>query len=340
MKKIFVAFLLALFCLAMGTSAWAEVKFGATTATRDIVLEEEDEEDAGEKPVGETPGGLGVEEMRKDDFTMSLKSDKPDGVYKIGEKITLTFKSDTDAYVTVLDFTPSGQILVLFPNKWVENNFVKAGEEISIPAQGAKFSMKAGGPVGVDVIKAIATNNDVPVFDKENNDVAGPFSVIKDPKSATRDILLTEEDVDEEEEAAKAELKWSVASLAVMTTDGSDAPTGFGVAAHGDATIKAWANGTSFLVGERVFVKILSDKGGKLVSLVDEAPGKNTNNLLPENADIAFAPGEILILPRKEDKWKLVAAESVGVDTIKATVELEDGTQLELAFSINVENDE
>ncbi|MDR3231305.1 MAG: DUF4384 domain-containing protein [Synergistaceae bacterium] len=336
MKKIFVTLLLVLFCSAIGTSARGEIRLGTTTATRDIVLMDE-EEDAPSQPVGNTPDGLGVEEMHRNDFTMSLKSDRADGIYKIGDRMTFTFKSETDAYVTVLDFTPGGQILVLYPNKWVKDNFVRAGQEISIPAQGEKFSLKAGGPVGVDVIKAIATNNDVQVFDSKNKDVAGPFSVIKDPKGATRDILLTEED---EEGEAGAELKWSVASLAIMTTDGSDAPTGFAVASQGDAVVKAWVNGTNFLVGERVFVKILSGKGGKLVSLVNEAPGKNTNNLLPENTSFALAPGEILILPRKDDKWKLVAAENIGIDTIRATVELEDGTKAELAFSINVESDE
>jgi hypothetical protein len=104
--------------------------------------------------------------------------------------------------------------------------------------------------------------------------------------------------------------------------------------------VQIWVNGTNFLVGERVFVKILSNKGGRIVSLVDEAPGKNTNNLLPENENFAFAPGEILILPRKDDKWKLVAAESVGIDTIKATLELEGGSKAEISFSINVESDE
>ncbi|MDR1915788.1 MAG: DUF4384 domain-containing protein [Synergistaceae bacterium] len=337
LKNIFLL-LLALALFVEGGSAFADVKSGTTTATRDIVLAEDD--DAAEQPVGSTPDGLGVEEMHKNDFVTTLTSDRSDGVYNIGDKMVLSFKSEADAYVTILDFTPSGQIVMLFPNKWVSDNFVKAGTEIKIPAEGQKFSMKAGGPVGVDVIKAIATNNEVQVFDEANKDVAGPFSVIKEPKAATRDILLAAEDDESvSADSSAAPLKWSVASLALMTKDNDDKPTGFASLSQGDTLVKTWVNGSSFLVGERVFFKLLANKGGKLISLTNAGASNNQNKLLPEDANVTFAPGEILILPRKDDKWKLVAAESLGKDTIEAKVELSDGTQLSLVFDVMVETD-
>jgi hypothetical protein len=286
--------------------------------------------------------------MHKNDFATALSSNSADGVYSIGDRLILTFKSDEDAYLTILDFTSSGQIVQLFPNEWVKDNFVKAGETVTIPAEGSGYLMKVGGPVGVDAIKAIATNNDIQVFDAANKDVVGPFSVIKDPKSATRDILLLAEDPTPAPPAdptpsgdvppPPSPLKWSVASHAVMTKGAEGEPTGFAVSSDGH--VKLWTNGPSFLVGNRVYVKLLSDQSGKLVSLVNAGASSTENNLLPEDADISFEGGEILILPREEDKWKLVAAPKAGRDVIKAKFALSDGTELELSLDVNVDEEE
>ncbi|MDR2176346.1 MAG: DUF4384 domain-containing protein [Synergistaceae bacterium] len=348
MKKAVIFSFVVVFLLAVsGVGAWADVKAGTTTATRDIVLEEAEEEESGENEGGNEEKGKGTDaqvkagllniaEMHKDGFGVTLTSDHADGVYNIGDKIVLTFKSEADAYLTILDFTAGGQILVLFPNKWVENNKVLAGQEISIPAAGQKFAMKAGGPVGVDVIKAIATNSDVQVLNPDNQELVGPFTILKDTKIATRDILLVDDDAPNGQEEP---LKWSVASLAVMTKDPENAekPTGFGVAQSGGGSVKIWTNGTSFLEGELVFLHILSDKPAKLVSLVNQGASKKENNLLPEGLDISVAAGEILVLPRKDDKWKLVAAADPGKDTIKCKLVAEDGSEIELSLDVLVE---
>lgn len=345
MRKMMVLLFLAALSLAvLGAGAWADVKSATTTATRDIVLVEEEEDKEGETQEDKAQGDaqvkadlLDIAEMRKSDFGVTLTSDHADGVYNIGDKLALKVKSDADAYLTLLDFTASGQIIVLFPNKWVTDNKVRAGQEISIPASGQKFSMKAGGPVGVDVVKAIATNNDVQVVNPNNQELVGPFTVLKDTKTATRDILLVEED-DEPDEQAEP-LKWSVASLAIMTKDPANAgnPTGFGVAPIGNGTVKMWTNMTAYLEGELVFVHILSDKPAKLTSLKNQGASGKENNLLPEGLDISVAAGEILVLPRKDDKWKLVATALPGKDTVKCTLAVEDGSEIELSLDILVE---
>jgi hypothetical protein len=348
MKKTITTILaLSLLALAMGTGASADVKTGKTDQTRDITLEAEEKDSS---------AGIKVEELHKNDFTTALSSNNADGVYNIKDRLALSFTSGEDAYLTILDFTAGGSIVQLFPNKWVKDNFVKAGETVSIPAEGSGYYMLVGGPVGVDVVKAIATNNDIQVFDAENKDVAGPFSVIKDPKSATRDILLMAEEPEPEPEVPEpphpdwetsgdvppppAALKWSVASLAVMTKGAEGVPTGFTVGNSGDWRAKLWTNSPSFLVGNRVYVKLLSDKPGKLVSLVNMGASSAENNLLPDGADISFEAGEILILPRNEDKWKLVAAPKAGLDVIKAKLALADGTELELSLDVNVDEEE
>ncbi|MDR2527951.1 MAG: DUF4384 domain-containing protein [Synergistaceae bacterium] len=324
MRK-FIGLLLAAALLA-GNVAWADIKTSTTTATRDILLVDEDE-----PALAQTK----VEEMSQGDFAVSLSTDKKDSVYSSGEKIVLTFKSEKDSYLTILDFTPSGQIVVLFPNKWVENNFVKAGQEIKIPAEGQKFAMRAGNAVGVDVVKAIATEKDVQVFNLDNKQLAGPFSVLQDAKMGTRDILLFEEEA--ESASATDPLKWTVASLALMTK--GDGPSGFATADGQEAAVKMWTNVASYLTGDNVFVKFLSDKPGKLVSLVNIGASASENNLLPADADVSLKAGEILVLPRKDDKWKLVASGKAGKDIVKGKLAFDDGTEMELALEVTVEED-
>jgi hypothetical protein len=333
-------FVLGLF--VMNAAAWADLKTSTTTATRDIVLveEEETEEEKGEAEV--KAAVLDIEEMHKNDFGVSLVSGKENDVYNIGDAITMTFSSEEDAYLTILDFTSSGQMLVLFPNKWVSDNHVKAGQEVKIPASGQKFSMKAGGPVGIDVVKAIASNNDVPVVNPDNQSLVGPFTVLKDAKTATRDILLVaeEDDADAAQNAEKsAPLRWSVASLAIATLDPSkaDQPSGFAAVSDKDKgwTAKMWTNGSNFLTGEQVFVKFLSDKPAKLVSLVNE--GSGSRDLLPEGMEYPLQAGEILVLPGKNDKWKLVAVSKAEKDLVKAKLVMEDATELELLLEVSVE---
>jgi hypothetical protein len=338
-------------CGMLAFAAYADVKGAVTNQTRDIVLQEEfeqivgagqseDEGSSAQIPVSD-PGVILVEELRKNDFEVAITADKPDGSYKIGDKIKLSVTSSKDAYLTLLDFTPSGQIVVLFPNAWVADNSVKAGEKITVPVDDTQYSLRAGGPVGVDVIKAIVTDKQVQVYDEANKDVAGPFSILKDAVAATRDILLmAEPSISENTDNANDDVKWGVASYAIMTgEEGNDAPTGFSVAGKAGWQIKMWANNNNYLIGERVFVKFLSNKSGKLVSLVNAGASSKQNDLLPEGTDVVFNAGEILTLPRAEDKWKLVAAEDAGDDTLAAKLALEDGTELDIELKLVVTND-
>lgn len=342
-RRFTLGFLLVAFSLmVLGGAVWADIKPKTTTATRDIVLVEEEAEEAKKEEGQATVNAIRMEEMHKNDFEVTLESDHKDAgdVYAIGDKLALTFKSEVDGYLTLLDFTSSGQIVVLFPNKWVESNLVKAGQEIRVPAEGQKYSMKVGGPIGVDIVKAIVTNNPVPVFNPENQELAGPFSILKDSKAATRDILLVAEDETASEPVSADSLKWGVASLPIMTKDPqkADALTGFAVEQNGDWMVKMWVGRPSYLTGELVFVKLFSNQPAKLVSLVNLGASENQNRLLPEDiSEVALNANEIMVLPGKADKWKLVAASKTGKDTLQAVLKRDDGTELKLTLDVMVE---
>lgn len=347
MRKIsFLAVSVFLLLFVFGALASADVLPRTTTATRDIVLVEDDEEEeateeksAEEKsePDGEEKvARLGVEEMHKTDFILSLESvNSAEGdLYAIGDKIGFTFTSDQDAYVTLLDFTPSGKIYVLFPNKWVSNNFVKAGETVTVPAEGQKFSMKVGGPAGVDVVKAIATNIETKILDPENQKLFGPFMALEDAKAATRDIILFEE---EPEVAADVPLKWAATSLAVLTKGDALENGGFGVTLQDGWIAKIWVDRDAFLTGEAIFVKLQSNRPATLVSLVNKGASGKENILLPEGVEKGVLPGAITVLPGKEDKWKLIAASEPGQDSVTAVLRDEAGAEVSVSLIITVE---
>jgi len=342
------SFVFLFFCV-LAVPVFADVLPRTTTATRDIVLVEEFEEKEEKTPVAspvwtgmdgeEKAARLGVEEMHKTDFSLSLSSGKSaeGDVYEIGDKIEFSFISDKDCFVTLLDFTPSGKIYVLFPNKWVKDNFVKAGERVVVPAAGQQFAMKLGGPAGVDIVKAIATNVETKILDPENQKLFGPFSVLEDSKVATRDIILFEEEPEAATAAPETPLEWTVASLAVFTKGESPEKGGFGVAIEDDWIAKIWADRDAFLTGESIFVKLQSNRPATVVSLVNTGASGRENILLPEGVEKSVLPGAITILPGKQDKWKLIAATEPGVDVLTAVLRDESGAEMKVSFSIVVE---
>ena len=330
-KLLVLLGLICALCVASFGVASADVRSKESGATRDIVLVEDDAEE-GENAEAK----LQVEEMalEGDPFGLRLWSDRSEkgDVYDIGDKMTIMFKAEKDCYLTILDFTPSGSVYKLFPNKWMADGFVKAGQEIAIPAKGQKFSLKVGGPAGTDVIKAIATNQETKVIDEENEELMGPFSSIKDAKAATRDILLVEEE--EEEANSEKPLEWDAVSLAVHTRGESDEKGGFGVADKDGWIAKMWLDRDNFLTGEAMFLKFASNKPCKVVKVVNDGVSGKHNELLPEGQSLEVLPGSIVVIPGKDHKFKMVPSTPVGLDTITAT--LVDGDGAEMAVSLKV----
>jgi TolB-like protein len=77
--------------------------------------------------------------------------------YRLGEAVRFKVQVNRDAYVTLVDVGTSGDVTVLFPNRFHPNNFVRAGEELQIPAPDAGFTLKVNPPIGTDHVRAIAT---------------------------------------------------------------------------------------------------------------------------------------------------------------------------------------
>jgi len=88
-------------------------------------------------------------------FNVKVWVDQTD--YRVGDTITFNIQSDRDCYLTLLDIGSSGDVTVIFPNKYRQNNFVKAGTVYQIPGPGYGFKFDIQGPPGLERIKAVAT---------------------------------------------------------------------------------------------------------------------------------------------------------------------------------------
>jgi TolB-like protein len=85
--------------------------------------------------------------------------------YRVGEEIRFSFRSDQDCYLTLIDYEPTGKVKILFPNRYYQDNFIRAGKTYIIPGREYGFKLTVEPPRGVEKIKAIATTKPLSLFD-------------------------------------------------------------------------------------------------------------------------------------------------------------------------------
>lgn len=84
-----------------------------------------------------------------------------------GDLLTVTAEADADCYITLLSLSPDGSVTVLFPNRYHQDNRLRAGEELEIPDEAMRqdeFRLRASGPpYGRNVLKLVATTERIDV---------------------------------------------------------------------------------------------------------------------------------------------------------------------------------
>lgn len=120
--------------------------------------------------------------------------DRPDARYGHGDKLVLTVEVTEDAYVWVFDTGTSGKVHQIFPNKFVGNNFVRAGAPIAIPNQEADYELLVSHPAGAELLTIIASKDSTPLaqdlIDQEIQ--AGPFLALRgDAVTVAKDLSIS-----------------------------------------------------------------------------------------------------------------------------------------------------
>lgn len=136
-----------------------------------------------------------VKQNNREQFEIKVWTEKTE--YALGDDLVVKFKADRACYVTIFNMGSSGQITVLFPNRFYATNYVKANEEYSIPGKFQNFKIKAQGPAGIEKLKIFATEQNVPLLPEQYNVSAFRSLDPKTESSVTRDLAITITNLDQ-----------------------------------------------------------------------------------------------------------------------------------------------
>jgi hypothetical protein len=93
------------------------------------------------------------------EWDLRVQLNHPDGVYQIGERMTIHVSSPRECYVHIVNVNPLGEINVLWPMDSRTSNRVSPGQEVVFPDRGnhPDFVFEATAPVGKELIVCFAT---------------------------------------------------------------------------------------------------------------------------------------------------------------------------------------
>jgi uncharacterized caspase-like protein len=114
-------------------------------------------------------------ENPKPGFQVNVTLDKGDlGKYQIGDTVDISMQPSRDCYVYVLDIGSSGKINLLFPSEFEPDNFLRKGQQYTIPSTD-EYAIELGGPPGEERVKVIATTQKIPLDKLNPEDMDSPI---------------------------------------------------------------------------------------------------------------------------------------------------------------------
>jgi hypothetical protein len=119
-----------------------------------------------------------VRPLRPGSMRVSLMIDHADATYAIGDTVKFLLTSNEDAYVIVLDVGPTGRVTQLFPNRYQTDNRVFANRAIEIGGGSSGAKVTVAGPVGVELVKVIASRRPIAFVSDVRLQGEGPFRII------------------------------------------------------------------------------------------------------------------------------------------------------------------
>jgi hypothetical protein len=132
------------------------------------------------------------------DFNIKVWPDKGESsIYKEGEIVKFNFRSNKDCYVYLYHVDSTGQVIMIFPNRYNKSNFIKANQVYTIPDPSMNFNFKIALPFGSEMVKAIASLQPIPDIDtRPNNELFRNIGKISDRnvKNLFRSIVTVEKE--------------------------------------------------------------------------------------------------------------------------------------------------
>lgn len=271
------------------------------------------------------------------DFKIQIKVLGDRKTFRPGDEIEFRFRTNKDAYVTLVDVGTSGRVRVIFPNRWSPENRVEANRWYRVPPRRSDFAFQVGGPAGVNYVKAIASIERFDVFGKEflkrGDD---PFDEVKDAEMAVKDIRVRIGKRDRKgwtEASTNFTIRDRRGSRDIDEDDDDDVYRGRERSRDrwerdswkGDderPIVKLWTDRKSYRKGEPVTFFFYSERDCYL-NLVDFGTSGRNRVIFPNRfqRDNFIKGGKVVEIPDvKEDDFRYRAEGPEGTEIVKAVV--------------------
>lgn len=135
-----------------------------------------------------------IEPPQTAEFKVDVWTDKGDNAkYTVGEKLIIYFKVTQDAYVYIWDINANGEIRLLFPNRYNNDNFARANMVYSIPSPRDTYSLKIAPPYGREVVHILASKTPISTLEGYKTRMEkDPFPLIPEaPENFTDSLKRT-----------------------------------------------------------------------------------------------------------------------------------------------------
>ena len=130
---------------------------------------------------GDSSKGVSVEAVKREGVEIWTKRGC-DSVYNLDELLEIKVESQRSGYLTIFDLMPNGQVQILFPNRFQQDNFIQGGKVYSIPASNDNFSLRISPPRGWDQLLAVVTEEKQKLVREDFSYYSQAFPKLKDSK--------------------------------------------------------------------------------------------------------------------------------------------------------------
>lgn len=155
-----------------------------------------------------TPASPGVSEsVQYSDFPLRISANAAE--YQEDDLMVVTVEAGRDCYLALYIIDAEQHVTQIFPNKWQQDNFIKAGDTVQIPPPGAAFRFRMTGPFGTETLKADASTAQFPDLGQTDWD-AKPFQDFGTPPLADLNVRGVSVEENPDVERSQAVLRYEV----------------------------------------------------------------------------------------------------------------------------------
>ncbi|MDR1384578.1 MAG: caspase family protein, partial [Planctomycetaceae bacterium] len=111
--------------------------------------------------------GAFVEEIsnERSSFAVRVNVNHADRIYAKDDLLQATVESSEDGYLYLLYRDASGNVSVLFPNKFQKDNFIRKNNAAVVPATESNFKIRIDAPFGEEMLKAVISQKPLTYMD-------------------------------------------------------------------------------------------------------------------------------------------------------------------------------